>query len=104
MTQGVTHRRMYDSVRWRKCRRMWLAAHPVCAMCARQGRTTAATTIDHIKPHDGDYDLFWDTGNWQSLCASCHSGIKRAQERHGFSQAAGIDGLPLDEGHPWARK
>jgi len=104
MNQGVTHRRMYDSVRWRKARRMWLAAHPVCAMCARQGRTTAANTVDHIRPHDDDYDKFWDMDNWQSLCSTCHNSIKQQQERHGFSQAADINGLPIDSGHPWARE
>lgn len=104
MTQGVTHRRMYDSVRWRKARRMWLAEHPVCAMCARQGRTTAANTVDHIRPHDDDYDKFWDMDNWQSLCSTCHNSIKQQQERHGFSQAADINGLPIDSGHPWARE
>jgi len=45
--------------------------------------------------------LFWDESNWQPLCASCHSGIKRIQDHNGFSQAAGIDGQPIDPGHPW---
>ena len=104
MNQGVTHRRMYDSVRWRKARRMWLAAHPVCAMCARQGRTIAANTVDHIRPHDDDYDKFWDMDNWQSLCSTCHNSIKQQQERHCHSQAADINGLPIDSGHPWNKK
>jgi 5-methylcytosine-specific restriction enzyme A len=104
MVQDVTQRRLYDSVRWRKVRRMWLAEHPLCAMCTRQGRTTAAVVVDHVKPHEGDHELFWDQNNYQSLCYSCHSGIKRQQERHGYSQAADANGLPMDSNHPWARE
>ena len=73
-------------------------------MCERQGIVTAATVVDHIKEHKGDYGLFWDESNWQSLCASCHSGIKRTQEKHGYSQAAGVDGMPVDANHPWNKE
>lgn len=95
--------RMYDSVRWRTSRRRHLAEHPLCVICERQGRTTAATVVDHTIPHKGDPLLFWDRSIWQSLCATCHSGIKRIQENRGYSAAAGIDGLPIDAGHPWAK-
>lgn len=94
-------RRLYDSVRWRKVAKSFLSQHPLCAMCARMGRVTAASIVDHIAPHAGNMMLFWDTTNMQSLCASCHSGTKRIQEGRGFSQACGVDGMPLDAGHPW---
>jgi len=94
-------RRMYDSVQWRKARQRHLREHPLCIMCERQGRDTVATVVDHIVEHKGDHKLFWDPSNWQSLCASCHSGIKRLQETHGYSAAADIDGMPIDSGHPW---
>jgi 5-methylcytosine-specific restriction endonuclease McrA len=94
-------KRMYDSVRWRKARAWYLYQHPLCALCERVGKDTPATVVDHIKPHCGDPALFWDASNWQPLCASCHSGIKRIQEHHGHSQSAGIDGMPLDSRHPW---
>jgi 5-methylcytosine-specific restriction endonuclease McrA len=97
----MKERRMYDSVRWRKARARHLAEYPLCSMCERQARETAASVVDHIKEHKGDHDLFWDPNNWQSLCPSCHSGIKRMQEHHGYSQAADIDGQPMDAGHPW---
>jgi 5-methylcytosine-specific restriction enzyme A len=63
--------------------------------------TVVATIVDHKIPHKGDYDLFWNQDNWQSLCASCHSGVKRMQENHGYSQQCGVDGVPIDAGHPW---
>jgi 5-methylcytosine-specific restriction protein A len=97
-------KRMYDSVRWRRARVVWLNSHPLCAMCKQMGRDTAATTIDHIIPHLNDYDLFWDQDNWQSLCSVCHSASKQMQDIHGYSQACSIEGMPLDKRHPWHNK
>lgn len=93
----------YNDRRWQKARRMFLRAHPLCAMCDKVGIITTATVVDHITPHDGDYDLFWDMDNWQPLCASCHSGIKRVADRHGASQTCDINGNPIDPGHRWNR-
>jgi 5-methylcytosine-specific restriction endonuclease McrA len=99
----MKEKRLYDSVRWRKARDRFLDSHPLCALCWVIDRDTPATIVDHIKPHGGDPDLFWDENNWQPLCASCHSGKKRLQENRGHSAAAGLDGTPLDAMHPWNR-
>ncbi len=40
--------------KWRKESKLYLASHPYCAECARQGRRTLAAEVDHIKPHKGD--------------------------------------------------
>lgn len=72
-------------------------------MCSARGRVAPATIVDHKVPHEGNQDLFWDVSNLQGLCASCHSGRKRIQENKGFSQAASLDGLPIDPSHPWNR-
>jgi len=66
---------------WQKARAAFLVRYPLCAQCERMGRTTVATVVDHVTPHRGDRALFWDSGNWQSLCASCHSGWKQREER-----------------------
>lgn len=58
--------------RWQKARKSYLEAHPLCVMCAKQGKYVRATVVDHIIPHRGDQKLFWDQNNWQSLCKSCH--------------------------------
>lgn len=67
--------------RWQKARARFLSANPLCAYCQRQGRYTAATVVDHITPHRGDADLFWDEANWQALCSPHHDGDKRREER-----------------------
>lgn len=46
---------------------------PFCRECARRGIRTKATDVDHIRDHKGDWGLFTDRGNLQSLCHSCHS-------------------------------
>ena len=57
--------RLYDKRRWRRERRAFLMAHPLCRMCEAIGRTSLATVVDHITPHKGDEALFWDHGNWE---------------------------------------
>ncbi|WP_342664986.1 HNH endonuclease [Shimazuella kribbensis] len=41
--------------------------------CERNGRVVPATVVDHITPHKGDRELFWDSTNWQSMCSTCHN-------------------------------
>ena len=71
------------STRWRKGREGHLREYPLCAECERQGAVTAATLVDHVTPHKGDYGLFWDPTNWQSMCDPCHN-RKTATEDGGF--------------------
>ena len=68
------------NARWRRFRQYWLARHPLCEECMRRGRTTAASVVDHIVPHRGDCELFWQDGNVQSLCVSCHARKTRRGE------------------------
>jgi 5-methylcytosine-specific restriction protein A len=68
---------------WQRARKAFLIDHPLCVECMKQGRYTPATEVDHIKPHKGDKNLFWDIHNWQSLCHACHS-RKTAREDGGF--------------------
>lgn len=77
-TRPSRHVRGYTS-KWDKARKGYLAHHPLCATCLKDGRTTAATVVDHIVPHKGDTALFWDVGNWQALCRYHHN-VKTADE------------------------
>ena len=99
---GKVSHPFYHTVRWRKRRARQLAEHPLCAMCEKQGKVTAATVADHVTPHRGNAEKFWN-GELQSLCSTCHSARKQIQEKHGYSAACGEDGMPLDPGHPWNR-
>lgn len=100
--RGTAASRGYGS-RWRKARATYLARHPLCVKCERRGRVTEATVVDHRIPHKGDPALFWDEGNWQALCGSCHSGAKQAEERRGYEVGCDEHGVPLDPNHPWNR-
>ena len=66
--------------RWQRYRKQFLYQHPLCVYCLEQNRVTAATVVDHIEPHRGDQELFWNTENHQSLCQSCHSSVKQQEE------------------------
>lgn len=70
--RGTASERGYNA-EWRAARNAFLAAHPLCEECKKAGRLTAATVVDHKEPHRGDMRLFWDQGNWQSLCETCHN-------------------------------
>lgn len=74
------------SYKWQQARKGYLAKHPLCAECERQGLTAAATELDHITPHKGDKDVFWDRSNWEGLCRPCHS-RKTATEDGGWGNA-----------------
>jgi len=36
--------------------------------------------VDHIIPHKGDQQLFWNRDNWQPMAKSCHDKKTRADE------------------------
>ena len=82
--RGTAAQRGYGA-RWQRASKVYLAEHPLCAMCLSKqpSRVTAATLVDHIIPHKGDPALFWDRANWQSLCEDCHN-EKTAREDGAF--------------------
>lgn len=91
--------RWYGLQRWRRRSLAQLRAEPLCAMCLQAGRTTAASVADHVVPHRGDEEAFWN-GKLQSLCDHCHSQTKQREEARGYGDAVGEDGWPLDPRHP----
>ena len=72
--------RGYNSA-WQRARQGYLADHPLCVECMKHGRYVKATDVDHIIPHCGDRELFWDRDNWQSLCHECHSKKTATEDR-----------------------
>lgn len=49
-------------------------------MCEAEGVVTAATVCDHVEPHRGDANKFWN-GPFQSLCDFHHNRDKQRAER-----------------------
>ena len=66
------YKKLYNSSRWQDLRRYVLNKQPLCVECLKNNRITPATVVDHIEPHKGNEDLFYDINNLQSLCKSCH--------------------------------
>jgi len=65
----------YNTTKWRKYRRAYLATHPLCVEC--QG---IATVVDHITPVRLGGE-FWQPSNHQAMCERCHNS-KSGRESH----------------------
>ena len=57
-----------------------LLREPFCRECARRGDRTRATVVDHVQPFRGNWALFIDPDNHQSLCKHHHD-QKTAREQ-----------------------
>lgn len=104
--------------RWQKARADHLRRSPLCVFCQQAGRLVPASVVDHKTPHrlsdaraSGDtasikaaQKLFWDRGNWQSLCDNCHSSTKQRLEKSGRVVGCDTSGLPADPRHHWNRQ
>ena len=79
-------RQAYGTARWKRKREQQLTDEPLCVICLKAGRLTPATVADHVEPHRGDMDRFWN-GPLQSLCDAapwrCHSSVKQREENAG---------------------
>lgn len=74
-------RAWYKTKQWRQLR--WSILMRDLFTCQRCGRIEADTSqlvADHRVPHRGNEALFWDAGNIQCLCKSCHDGAKQREE------------------------
>ena len=76
-------KQLYNTARWQRLRKKVLLVHPLCVECERQGRVTPSTVVDHIVPHKGHLELFWDEGNLQGLCKNCHDSKTTKEGRWG---------------------
>lgn len=100
--EAQAYRHWYWTSRWRRIAKAQLQAEPLCRMCIEQGTICAATVCDHVEPHAGDPDKFWN-GPFQSLCKRHHDSTKQQIEKSGFARGNGTDGRPIDPAHPWNR-
>jgi len=84
--RGSAHQRGYTST-WRRYTRIYLREHPLCMCgeCATLPVPLPAQVVDHIVPHRGSPELFWDPGNHQAMSKRCHD-KKTAKEDGGFGR------------------
>lgn len=66
-------RRWYGTARWQRLRLVVLREEPLCRSCAAAQHVVQATDVDHVQPHQGKPERFWNRRNLQPLCASCHA-------------------------------
>lgn len=86
-SKGFSHRdwhSLYSSTDWKKKSKDFLRRWPACCVCG-----STATVVDHIEPHRGDLNLFWNENNWQPMCKACHdrktqTEINRRQKEEAF--------------------
>lgn len=69
----LEHQQLYNTAKWKRLRKKFLFENPRCVMCLAMNKQSPATEVDHIVPHCGDPELFWDWDNLQALDRSCHS-------------------------------
>lgn len=74
-------RRIYNSERWRKLRKLKFSNDPLCEMCLKAGRITPAEDIHHIRSFmdastiEERCRLAYDYTNLMSLCKKCHQRV-----------------------------
>ena len=77
--RGSARSRGYDG-RWERARLLFLSEHPLCLGCEAVGVVEAATIVDHVVPHRGDMEAFWNESGWQACCAWHHDVVKQRLE------------------------
>ena len=98
--RGDPHHNFLRTAQWQRIRLAFLTHHPLCEHCALLGRTTAATTVDHIE-RLVDSDHFKRT-SWvglQALCAEHHnhkSNWERGSRRRPLYLGSDSDGYNIE--------
>ena len=79
-------RQWYKTARWQKLRAKVLERD--LFTCQRTGALLTgkypsphSAVVDHIKPHRGDPELFWDEENLHAVSKAFHDSAKQAEEQ-----------------------
>ena len=81
MSRNPIYNKSINNNRWVKLRRRKIEECPLCEICLKRGKTTAATEVHHIVPIESAKDeavmrrLAYDYSNLQSLCRECHHAV-----------------------------
>ena len=65
---------------WQVIRNRFIAAHPLCEICEKNGKITPAEEVHHIKPRrlNGSNTL----SNLITLCSKCHQKTEGKEEQY----------------------
>ncbi|KTS25525.1 hypothetical protein NS228_20425 [Methylobacterium indicum] len=74
-------RAWYGLAAWTAAREAQLAREPLCERHKARGAVVPATVVNHRRPHRGDWALFIDPANHESVCKSCHDRVIQREER-----------------------
>ena len=58
-----------------------------------------ANTVHHKEAHRGDWLLFINPNNLESLCGPCHNRDGQRQDIEGYDRTIAVDGWPADKNH-----
>ena len=104
------YRTSYANRRWREQSAAFLQQYPFCVWCLFSGKINEGVSlhalagqrnliVDHIRPHRGNDQLFWDPDNWQTLCKRpCHDQVKQNSERQGANWWELLHGTAISSG------
>ena len=79
-------RAWYKTARWQRLRleiliRDGYACAKTGVLCVGEYPSPNSAVADHIKPHRGDPNLFWDASNIQTVSKAYHDGQKQRDEQ-----------------------
>jgi 5-methylcytosine-specific restriction endonuclease McrA len=82
------YRQWYKSARWQRLRaevltRDLYTCQQTGVLLSGKHPAPNSPVVDHIRPHRGRLELFWDPNNCQSVAKSWHDEVKQKMERSG---------------------
>lgn len=76
----VRSKQLYNTAGWKTLRISTLQIRGgLCEYCTAKNIVKPATEVDHIIPHRGNLNLFYDSTNLQILCKECHADKTRVE-------------------------
>jgi 5-methylcytosine-specific restriction enzyme A len=83
---------------WKAAAAKFKHAHPYCLGCAALNRKVATEVVDHVVPHRGDQEVFWNKAMWQPACRWHHDVVKKKLEHLYLQGSIAAEALWLDSG------
>jgi len=78
-----TTQKFYHSSAWRKVRKLYIEANPLCVECMKDNKLIKADVVDHIIRYRDKPELGLDVNNLQSLCHYHHNSKSGKESRGG---------------------